>query len=168
MAATYYDLAAAEGRRPFYNGSSNGNSVIGVGPDAVLANDFRVAQIAAELNTSIADLPLQLWVDAAQNRAAELDTAYAVGTLFGKAVEKGSWEAGLAYQLIEKDALFAQHIDSDFGGGVSDSSGWVLRAGYAPVKNWAINAVYFRNRKNVDIGQVTNFDRLLLDFNVKY
>jgi hypothetical protein len=78
------------------------------------------------------------------------------------------------YQVIEKDALFAQLIDSDFAGGVSDVEGWTLRAGYAPVKNWAINATYFfDNKLNRDkansVGQTdVDYNRLQVDFNVKF
>jgi hypothetical protein len=168
LAAMYYDLAAAKGRRPFFNGSSNGNTTIGVGTAAVLANDFRVASLSAELNAKLGKLPFQLWADVAQNQAAELDTAYMVGAMFGKAADARSWEAGFAYQVLEKDALFAQHIDSDFAGGVSDAAGWIFRAGYAPLKNWSINAAYFMARRNIDVGQEADYDRLLLDFNVKY
>jgi Putative porin len=168
LAAMYYDLAAAKGRRPFFNGSSNGNTTIGVGTAAVLANDFRVASLSAEFNAKLGKLPFQLWADVAQNQAAELDTAYMVGAMFGKAADARSWEAGFAYQVLEKDALFAQHIDSDFAGGVSDAAGWVFRAGYAPLKNWSINAAYFMARRNMDVGQEADYDRLLLDFNVKY
>jgi hypothetical protein len=77
------------------------------------------------------------------------------------------------YQSMEKDALFAQLIDSDFNGGVSDTEGWVLRFAYAPVRNWALNATYFLNKRNVDVpngfGQTeVDYDRLQLDFNVKF
>ena len=77
------------------------------------------------------------------------------------------------YQVLEKDALFAQLIDSDFAGGVSDSEGWVLRAGYTPVRNWTLNATYFLNQRNVDVANSAgltevDYDRLQLDFNVKF
>jgi hypothetical protein len=91
-----------------------------------------------------------------------------VGASFGRAVDPKTWEAAIAYEVMEKDALFAQHIDSDFGGGFSDSAGWIFRLGYAPLKNWSINAAYFLARRNIDVGQEYDYDRLLLDFNVKY
>ena len=69
--------------------------------------------------------------------------------------------------MIEKDALFGQFIDSDFGG-LTDSSAWILRAGYAPLKNWAINAVYFKTEQSMDVGTQSDFDRLMLDFNAKF
>jgi hypothetical protein len=166
LAATYYDLAAAQGRRPFFGGSANGNTV--QGPDGVLAYDYEIVQALAEYNAQIANLPVQVWLDAAQNRAAELDTAVAGGIMFGKLGSPGSWEAGIGYQRIEKDALFAQFVDSDFGGGVTDSRGWIFRAGYAPARNWSLTATYYMSEANVDVGVPYDFDRLLLDFNTKF
>jgi hypothetical protein len=165
VAAMYYDLAAAQGRRPFFANSSNGNSLNLTGG---LMFDFQVAELMAEYNARFAGLPLQLWVDLARNLDAELDTALGAGVLLGKAGNPGTWEAGLAYQLIEKDALFAQHIDSDFAGGLSDAEGVIVRAGFAPLKNWVLNATYFMSQANVDVGNEFDFDRLLLDFNVKF
>lgn len=166
VAASYYDLSAAKGRRPFYNNSSNGNSL--VSSTGGLAYGFQVVSLMAEYNTRLGELPLQVWTDLARNLDADLDTAYTVGALFGRAANAHTWEAGFAYQLIEKDALFAQHIDSDFGGGLSDSGGWVLRAGYAPARNWVLNATYFKNVNNKDVGREYDFDRLMLDFNTKF
>jgi cell division protein FtsB len=176
LAAHYYDLSSGEGRAPFYNGNPNGNTTVGVGTPvtAVLANDFEVINVSAEFSTLLGQLPLQIWADAAQNQDPDdLDTAWSVGALFGKAGSYRTWEAGLAYQVIEKDALFAQLIDSDFAGGVSDSEGWVLRAGYAPVRNWVLNATYFLNKRNRDVGTSSgqseiDYDRLQVDFNVKF
>lgn len=165
LAAMYYDLAAGQGRRPFFNGS-NGNSV--VGPDGVLADDFEVLQAMAEFNSRLGILPLQVWADYAHNRAADLNDALGVGALLGKASTPGAWELGLGYQFIDKDALFAQHIESDFAGGVSDSEGWMLRAGYAPLKNWSLNALYYPASANVDVGSKYDYNRLQLDFNVKF
>lgn len=170
LAAMYYDLAAAQNRRPFFNNSSNGNTTNGnsMSPSGGLLFDYEVIELMAEYNMQLGELPLQAWIDFAHNRAAILDTAIGAGLMLGKASNPGTWEAGLAFQFIEKDALFAQHIDSDFAGGQSDSDGWVLRAGYAPLKNWALNATYFPTHGNVDIGNEYNHDRLLLDFNVKF
>lgn len=178
LAAHYYDLSAGEGRAPFYNNNANGNTTIDVSSGtttiAVLANDYRVINLGAELDGTIGTLPLQVWADIAQNQAVDdLDTAWSAGVLFGKAGNYRTWELGAAYQVIEKDALFAQLIDSDFGNGNADSEGFVFRAAYAPVKNWVLNATYFMNERNADVansvGQTgIDYDRLQLDFNVKF
>jgi len=184
LAAHYYDLSAAQGRSPFFNGSSNannanGNTVIDLDPaptvtNAVLVYDYQVINLSAEFNALIGQLPFQIWADAAQNRdPGDLNTAWSAGFLFGKAANYRTWELGAGYYVIEKDALFAQLIDSDFAGGVSDVEGWVLRAGYTPVRNWTLNATYFLNKRNIDVptssGQFDiDYERLQVDFNVKF
>ncbi|HEY0943096.1 MAG TPA: putative porin [Steroidobacter sp.] len=178
LAAHYYDLSAGQGRAPFYNGNSNGNStdtlVSGTTSTSVLRYDFQVINLSAEFNALLGELPLQLWADVAQNQDPnDLDTAWAAGVLFGKASNYRTWEFGASYHLIEKDSLFGQLIDSDLGGGVTDTEGWMLRAGYAPVRNWALNATYILSKRNVDVpngaGQTgVDYDRLQVDFNVKF
>jgi cell division protein FtsB len=176
FALHYYDLSAGQGRAPFYNNSANGNTTINVGTPAtaVLLNDYEVLNLSAEFNTMIGQLPLTVWADAAQNQDPDdLDTAWSTGVMLGKAGNYRTWEVGAFYQVIEKDALFAQLIDSDFAGGNSDSEGWVLRGGFAPQRNWVLNATYFLNKRNRDSaassGQTEiDYDRLQLDFNVKF
>jgi hypothetical protein len=171
LAAHYYDLSAGVGRAPFYNGNSNGNTTIGVGTPVaqVLVHDYRVVNLMAELNTLLGGTPLQFWVDAAQNQDPDdYDTAWGAGVLFGEAGNPKTWEIGAAYQRIEKDALFGQLIDSDFGGGTTDARGWMLRGAFAPVRNWTLNATYYINERNVDVGTKADYDRLQLDFNVKF
>ena len=173
LAAHYYDLRAGQGRSPFYNNNANGNTVTVVGPGVPVANrlvnDYNVINLSAELSIPMGTMPLQLWADVAQNRDPDdLDTAWSVGTLYGKAGNAKTWEAGIAYAVMEKDALFAQLIDSDFGGGTTDTEGWVLRGAFAPQRNWTLNATYFINQRNVDRGTESDYDRLQLDFNVKF
>ena len=181
LAAHYYDLSAGQGRRNIFfncsatsNGCANGNSTIGAAGAGVLAFDYEVAELSAEFNTTLGALPFQVWAQAAENQGTDdLNTAWAAGFRFGTAANYRTWELGAMYQSLEKDALFAQLIDSDFAGGVSDSEGWVVRAGYAPVKNWVLNATYFMNKLNVDRAtssgfQDIDYDRLQLDFNVKF
>lgn len=187
FAAHYYDLSAAKGRAPFYNASANGNTTINVGTPAtaVLANDFEVINGSFELAIPVGAYPLAFWADYAKNLEAEervyapattpekFDTAWAAGVLFGKASNAKTWEVGASYQKVEKDALFAQFIDSDFGGGNSDSQGLKLVAGFAPKSNWTLNATYFINDRNVDVVNAAGknevgYDRAQLDFNVKF
>jgi cell division protein FtsB len=180
LAAHYYDLSAGQGRSPFFipNGGTlssslaNGNTTTGTTP--VLVYDYEVINLTAEFNGAIGALPLMVWADVAQNQdPSDLDTAWGTGVLFGKASNPKTWEFGATYQVLEKDALFAQLIDSDFGGGTTDSEGFMFRVGYAPVRNWTLNGTYFLNKRNVDVansvGQIdVDYDRLQLDFNAKF
>jgi hypothetical protein len=176
VAAHYYDLSAGQGRAPFYNNNSNGNTTIPVGtpPTGVLLYDYRVIDLSAEYNMHLGDLPVQLWADVAQNQdPSDLNQAWALGAQLGKASDARTWGIGAEYQSVEKDAIFGQFIDGDLGGGQTDSAGWILRAAYAPVKNVVVNATYFLNQHNMDVansaGQTdVDFKRFQLDLNTKF
>ncbi len=172
-AVGYSDLKNGQGQRPFYNNNANGNTL--TGPFSGLAYDYNIIEGLAEFNTQVGTLPLQIWANYAQNEDPDdLNTAWGAGVLLGKASNYRTWEAGFGYQVIEKDALFAQVIDSDFGDGTTDTEGWVIRAGWAPVRNTSLNATYFINNRFVDVpvnavyGTKTDYDRLQLDFNMKF
>jgi hypothetical protein len=188
LAAHYYDLNASQGRplpaAPFFGGNPNNNTVIGPAATAALLNDYEVFDVLAQFDTTLGSLPFQVWVEAAQNQspsgvvpgttvANDQDTALSGGFLFGRASNARTWEFGAMYQKLEKDAVFAQLIDSDFAGGFADNEGFVVRAGFAPVRNWVLNATYFINQRNVErangAGQTeVDYNRLQLDFNVKF
>jgi cell division protein FtsB len=173
LEAHYYDLSAAVGRAPFYNNSANNNTVTGAAP-GVLVYDYEVISLGAEFSTMFGALPFTVWAEAAENQdPSDENRAWGAGFLFGKASNNKTWEAGVAYQKVEKDALFAQLIDSDFAGGFSDNEGFVFRGAYTPVKNWTLNATYFLNKRNAEVANGAlqtdvDYDRLQLDFNVKF
>ena len=181
LAGSYYDLSAGQFRRNIFyncsatsNGCANGNTTIGPAGAGVLAFDYEVAEVDLEFAGTLGSLPFSLWGQVAQNQAVEdLDTAWFAGLRLGAASNYRTWELGATYGVIEKDAVFAQLIDSDFAGGVTDSEGWAIRAAYAPVKNWTLNATYFLNKLNRDVPNSVgatdvDYDRLQLDFNVKF
>jgi hypothetical protein len=187
VAAQYYDCGACQYNNPFWNAPANnsyGNTTITQGSGAsaiqVLKYDYNVLELSAEMGMTLFELPFSLWADYAQNMAddVEYDQAWAVGAYLGKASNRRTWEAGVLYQSLDKDALFAQLIDSDYAGGVTDSEGWAMRFGYAPVKNITLNATYFINTLNKDVAPVSgptyevgkdlDYDRLQLDVNYKF
>ena len=197
VAVSYQKNGSVQGRAisTFFGSSTNGNSTINVGPvaspTAVLRDEFKIAEGFVEYTNTLktstfGDLPLSLWAEYAKNSGAgeetsgtavgkTLDKAYAGGITLGKASAPGTWEIAYLYEKIEKNALFGQWVDSDFGNGNTDVKGHVIKAGYAPYKNTTLNLTYFINKLNVDAGkpasnapQDRNYDRLQLDFNFKY
>jgi hypothetical protein len=194
VAAQYYTLTNGKGNAPFYNGNTYGNSTYNRSLNGsssatpVLLYDYEILQLSGEMATTLAGQPFTFWADYAQNMASgvQYDDAWAVGASLGKAGNHRTWEASLLYESMGNDAMFAQFIDSDFAGGVSGSEGWVLRAGYAPVKNIIVNASYFLNTTNKDtyavsgsvasgpyagpyaVGKDMNFDGFQLDVNYKF
>lgn len=167
----YYNCSGCQGESPIFNNSANGNTTLQDDEGTnFLVFDYEIAELGAEFNSEIGNLPLQLFANYAQNMASNLeeDTAYNVGFRLGRASNPRTWEAAAMYQSIDKDALFGQFIDSDFGNGLTDTEGWALRGAYAPVRNIAVNLTYFVNTLNKDVGTELDYDRLQLDFNWKY
>lgn len=153
-----------------------------------LVSDYDIVELLAEFTTALGGRPLTVFADFAMNEGAEdllataqvnesdLDTAFSVGFGYGKAGNPRTWELGLVYQSIEKDALFGQWIDSDFGGGNTDAEGLAFKFGYAFSKNFAFNGTYLLNETNIDVPTtiagvpVTDreYKRLQLDVNFKF
>ena len=194
VAALYYNLANGQGNAPFYNGNAFGNTTYArflngsTTATQVLKYNYEIMELSAEMGTTLFGLPFTAWADWSQNMAAdvEYETAWALGAAIGKASNPKTWEASLMYESMDKDAMFAQFIDSDFAGGITDADGWVLKAAYAPVKNITINATYFLNTTNKDVyavsgnvasgpyagpyavGKDMSYDRAQLDINYKF
>jgi hypothetical protein len=176
VAATYFDFDGVQSYNPLFGGSSFGNTTTtGAGCNRTLAagtacllSDYDIVEVFADMTTSLGGKPFRLFADYAQNTAAEvnpvandkLDTAYSVGATFGAATAaKGTWEFGVLYQQVEKDALFGQFLDSDFGDGNTDTKGFALRGGYTVARNWTVNATLFLNDLSNDVPQsVTVFN----------
>ena len=130
------------------------------------------------LNTRLFDyLPFQVFANSAHNGGASngQDTAYTGGFQIGRASDKGKWEAGYAYERLERDAYFGQFVDSDFAGGVTNGKGHIFRIGCLPLENWTLNATYFLNNLNINGAadpvkspQDASYKRLRLDFILEY
>ena len=172
LAANYYECGLCQDNSPLFNNNGNGNTTyrVGTSPTNLLRYDYEIAELSAQMGVTVAELPLTLWANYAQNMAddVEYDTAYALGAKLGRASNPKTWEVGVLYQSLDKDALFAQWVDSNFGDGRTDTEGWMLRAAYAPVRNFTVDARYFKNTLNKDVGVELDYDRLMLDLNYKF
>jgi hypothetical protein len=172
IAANYYECGACKNNSPLYANNANGNTTfrVGTSPTNLLQYGYDIFEVGAQMGVTVASLPVTFWANYAQNLAADVkyDTAYAVGAMVGKASNPRTWEAGLFYQSLDKDALFGQWVDSDFGNGNTDTEGWVLKAAYAPVKNFTFAGTYFLNTLNKDVGTELDYKRLQLDLNYKF
>jgi outer membrane murein-binding lipoprotein Lpp len=177
IAGSYFDFDGVQGYNTFFGGSSFGNTTttsaavcsrtLAAGT-ACLASDFNILEVTGDLTASVAGKPLRFFIDYAQNTAAEvnpvaakkLDTASSAGVSYGLAsAVKGTWEFGVLYQQVEKDALFGQLLDSDFGDGNTDTKGFAIRGGYTVARNWTLNATLFLNELSNDVPQtVTVFN----------
>ena len=146
LAGTYFDFDGVQGYNPFFGGSSFGNTTttsaavcsrtLAAGTACLalrlrhhrrLGGSHRVGgrQAAALLRRLRARTP--------RPKSIRWPTTSSIPrTAVGIAVRrasaaKGTWEVGLLYQKIEKDSLFGQLVDSDFGDGNTDTKGFVIQ-----------------------------------------
>lgn len=182
LAAAYFDFQGVRGRDPFHAGDANGNTTIGTGcrggAAQCLVHDYDLIEGIVDYEIEVARRPLVLSADFITNEAARngLDTAWSFGAAWGRAAEPRTWEIGYAYQRVEKDAVFAQFLDSDLGGGDTDHRGHVLRAAYAVATGWTVQLTYHRAQTDLDVpasvsgvGVVRkrDYERLHLDLNFR-
>lgn len=182
-AVGYFDVGSVQGQvtttntvpctanTAFFGGPQGNTTVSNVAGCPTLVNDFNMIEALVQADLTLGSQPLSLFAHYLQNQEADdLDTGYAVGLNYGKASNPNTWEFGYAWQVTEKDSQFGQFVDSDFGGGITDTEGGVLRIGYAPAKNWVLNGTYFMNDRFVDApGAIeSDYDRYQLDLNYKF
>jgi hypothetical protein len=192
LGASFFALNSVKGRNTFFTlpNGSNGNTTTSVAANCLtatpcLVNDYDEVEAFAEWSMPLFGHPLALYADYMQNVAADvntitgskLDTAYSLGFLYGRAADPRTWEFGYYYQVVEKDALFGQYIDSDWGAGNTDAEGSVIKFGYAFAKNFTFNGWYHFANTNVDVpvaisgvGTIykRDYQRLQLDLNFKF
>lgn len=184
VGASYFYIPT-EGSDAFYDDDTFGNSYMtrivddnGTPldlTDDVTANyhtlDYKVAEVFAELNTKLAGIPANFFVDFVQNTEsdADEDTGYAAGFKLGKAKNRGDIEFGYTYEDLEADAVYATFTDSDFGGGGTDVKGHKLSAALGLSKNTVIGVTYFNNEYGDSTpGGETDYDRVQVDLKTKF
>lgn len=166
-AVAYFNHRELKGQSVVQSGSAGGffgnttkTSGCLSGATVCLVNDYNVVEAFAELNGKVGPLPVTLLVDFAKNRSASsYNKALAYGVTLNKASLPGSWEIGYLNQETQKDAIFAQWHDSDFGSGSTESKGHVVRGAYQIAKNWKVNATYFLNKTNINVPVVVTYPK---------
>ena len=162
----YYDYQNLQGNEPLADGKAHGNTLDSNGK---IANDFNTVEAFLEYKTKLANKPFSVYGNFYQNTEVDdLDSAYTVGFTYGKVKNFGSWSLGYAYLDVEADAVYGLFNDSDFGGGNTDSKGHLLRAGYGLKKNTSLALTYIDSETDQSKAIQTDYDRLQLDFIVKF
>ena len=180
-AVGYFDVGAAQGKvtaqptgcatafNPVFFGGAQGNSTVTVAGCPRLLDDFNLIEALGQAEFKLGKLPLVVFADYLKNNEADdLDSAYSAGVTLGRATNPGDWEIGYVYQKAEKDSQFGQFIDSDFGGGITDTDGHAFRFGISLAKNWVFNGTYFLNNRFVDVGTQRDYKRYQIDLNYRY
>jgi len=75
---------------------------------------------------------------------------------------------GLAYEELEADAVIGTFSDSDFGGGGTDSNGYILKGKYMLRKRISVAGTLFINKVDRYQGVELDYSRLQLDVQYKF
>ncbi len=182
LAASYFDFHRVRGRNPFHSGNAFGNTTTAVdchgGAASCLAHDYDLVEVQVELSHPVAGRRLQVFADYIRNIDADSDSdaAFTAGITYGRAADPRTWEIGYGFQRVEKDAVFAQFVDSDIGAGNTDHRAHLVRAAYAVASNWVINATWQIAETDLDVPASVDggllhgrdYQRLQFDLNFRF
>lgn len=164
--ASYFAYTDTVGNAPFYNGNANGNSV---DPNGNYLFEYRNTEAFLQFDTIVNDWALRLFAQFTQNHeASNEDSAFALGAILGTAKRKGDVEYSLLYEDTEADSVIAAFNDSDFGGGGTDSSGYVVKARYGVSEKIFLGGSYYINDVDRFQGIEHDYNRLQIDLEFKF
>jgi hypothetical protein len=132
-----------------------------------LGGDFHLVEGFGSVSTKIANLPVAFngqYVVNVEAADSDQDTAYLLGFSFGKAKDKGTWEAGYNWRDVQRDAVVDLFNDSDFANGATGHHGHSFWAKYQIAKNWQAGATYLMAVNNAG----DDMNTLQLDLNFKF
>lgn len=132
------------------------------GVSGPLVNDFRLADLKADLRWMLREQPLTASLDLVHNLGAVRDQDGArVSLAYGDASLPRHWEATVAYQRFQRDAVLAAFTDDDWWFH-SNARGILTHLGYGLDPTWSLHLTYVRDRRD---GPFRNgpVERLLFD-----
>jgi hypothetical protein len=139
------------------------------GADCVYLYDYDLTQLFAEASFEVGSWPMSVFFDYFTNSdASDNDTAWTLGAKLGQAKDRGQMQFTYYYAEKEADSMLGLLVDSDFGGGGTDSKGHWLQINYGLSKNWTIGAQYFINEVDIASGSSSDYDRLMIDTQWKW
>ncbi len=173
VGGSYFDFVNAHFFDPFSDPTDPmGNSVVEAEDDGetfiYYANKFQLVELFAEASHKFEDVPVTLLFDFVTNTSADsLNTGWLVGIGAGKLKNPGSWQLSYSYRELEKDAVVGAFVDSDFGGGGTDSKGHEFGGGIQLARNTALQLSYFLNKLGLQ-GDGVDYSRLMIDVQFKF
>jgi len=126
--ATWYDWRHVE----LFLGAPGGNTVPTAAlPTELSAREFDVLNTTAQVEFTLGEVPLAVFVDYARNcedQVSGVDEAYSIGGKLGKAKNQGDWFVRYRWAEIDENAFPSLVGDSDFMG--TNRKGHEIGAGY--------------------------------------
>lgn len=180
VAAGYWDYGAVINKPILnFNASPAGNSTYTANADCSIpsptgttrcyAFDYNIAAADVQWSGLLGGRPLTLFGAYLENTdPSTFNTGYQLGFLLGRAADPNTWEFGVTYEDMERDAQFGGFVDSDFADGLTQGRGYVAQGSWAPVRNMNLKASYFINDRNYGTPTEADYKRLQLDLNYKF
>jgi hypothetical protein len=179
LAAGYWDYGAIQNQpvlvfsgTPAGNSTYTANAACAPSPTGLVRcyrYDYDIVIADAQWSGRVGAMPVTLFGGYLENLdPSDLNTGYNLGFLLGKAADPHSWEFGVMYENMERDAQMAAFVDSDFADGKTQGRGYVVQGSWAPIKNMTMKATYFLNDRDYDTASEVDYKRLQLDLNYKF
>lgn len=164
--AGFFQYDDTAGFEPFFRARANGNTV---DADGNYLFDYRNVELFAQYDTKLGRWPLTVFGEWIRNTEVDIeDTAYSAGFIVGKAKKQGTSQFSYAYHDTEADAAVGTFTDSDFAGGNTDSNGHYLRGRYVLRDNLMLGFTLILSEFGEFSGTEVDYDRLMLDFEVRF
>jgi hypothetical protein len=132
---------------------------------------YDVIQPSLKVGLKLGEFPIGLYADLVYNLGAdENNMGYMFGLKLGKAKDPGSFEIGIDYGMLQRDCTQATFVDSDFGGGGTDVSGFKFGAKYQLNKYIQPGLTFFYNTQKIssDAADQNGYLRVQADLAFKF
>ncbi len=141
------------------NGNGNTLDINGNYP-----TNFDIEQFLLEVKRKVWAVEVTLFYEALKNKDADqLNKA----TSYGILATYKSWGFGWTQQEVQKDSVLGLFTDSDFGGGLTSSRGYVWNISYKLAKKVQIQYTVFKNQNSIDTVAL-NYDRSHIDLIINF
>lgn len=179
-AVSYHDYGAIQGSTlsfadfPAGNSTYNGNASCNLpapptAPTRCYVHDYDIVALSLQYGVEVSGLPLQLWGEYIENLDPEdLNSGYSLGATLGRASSPGSWELGVLYHDLERDAQWGGIVDSNMAGGDTQGKGVRVRGGWAPARNVLVQLTWFDNTLAYDTPDERDYERMQLDLSFRF
>ncbi len=148
-----------------------------------LAPEFQMVNVVAGFETRFpSGMPFSFTADYVSNVGYDRDDilartgqdvrerndGYAAYLQFGRMEpqEKGEWSLRLGYRYLQRDAVIDAFTDSNFGGGATDTQGYVVRGRFGLTENVWLDARWLSSSE-ID-GPPLTIDTVIIDLNSRF
>jgi len=138
--------------------------------NGIYENDYSILELTAEVKLKeVLGKPLKMATIFAYNAAVSNDNfGYDFSMQWGSAKKNNlDWQLGYTYRMVQKDAVFGAHNDSDFIAGGTDGRGHIFTGKMKLNPNLYTAFHYQWSEKHISTDP-THYDRLMVDMILKF